>query len=552
MSTIQTESRLLAANTPGGAHRRLFVLVPEAGHTCTEWKPLLDRLRMDLPYSEWLLYDHHRRISSSRTISSAGADLAAAINEIYENHKPYDAVTLIGHGLGGILVRSAYLMGSGKVLGRYNTGKKEWSDYVDRIVLFSAFNRGFDPRRLGWKNLPIRAALLIPRFRLARDYMKGSSFIADLRISWIRHFRDLERSGGKEPTVIQLRGAKDKYLHAEDSADVDQFVQSTQEIVEGVGHADIFKFPKGQETERYLFLRRQILEAAGSPVSPHTDPPGVTKDVVFLVHGIRACNSQWPTRAARIIEQQYPNAIAVQAGYSYFSALNFAIPFMRRRQIRWMQDEYAYRFARHPGARFHFLGHSNGTYLLGRMLEKVPNVKFTRVTLVGSVLPEDFDWKNHLGERVDEYQNHRAASDLPVSLLCSLLRGFFMRDIGTAGFSGFLPGDTGHEVFYYKGGHGAALQDNENLRRIVHYTITGESMNYAASSETKIGLLPLGSRMMPYAAIPLIVLVVGAIIVAAQSLAFLWADNLRLSLTETTFLISTALFALVVFVLKVI
>ncbi len=148
------------------------------------------------------------------------------------------------------------------------------------------------------------------------------------------------------------------------------FPRAKQEVVHGVGHCDIYLLPPRPGTRGPL------------PLSPPVDCGSRWRRRVSLyrfgraaerycvsVHGIRASVSGWPKRAADIVSQNYQNTIPVLAGYSYFSALNFAIPFMRRRQIRWMQDQFAYRFAKHPGAKFYFLGHSNGTYLLGRLLE---------------------------------------------------------------------------------------------------------------------------------------------------------------------------------------
>jgi hypothetical protein len=40
----------------------------------------------------------------------------------------------------------------------------------------------------------------------------------------------------------------------------------------------------------------------------------------------------------------------------------------------------------------YFLGHSNGTYMLGRCLEKVPSMRFRRIYLAGSVLSKEYSW----------------------------------------------------------------------------------------------------------------------------------------------------------------
>ena len=546
----------------------LLVLVPAVGQTCDHWLGLRERLSQEpqLAGADWLLYNHNLRAFSSRTLWDAAVGLAAKIREFdeYEATRPsktYSQIILIGHGAGGLLVRMAYLIGAGAVDGK----PLPWSQKVSRLILFATLNRGFDPRRWGWLSFPIRGLLLMPWFRFGRSYMKGSSNIANLRISWINHFRQFENryaqataaaAGGPagsfpgalqdgsspasqplQPVVIQINGAHDRQLNPSDNADIDQFSRATQVTLQGVGRADVFH--GWQDEVRYTELRHQILTAQGDSLSPHTDASPEIKDVVFLVHGIRACNSDWPRRAAEILQRDFSKVIPITAGYSYFSALNFAVPFMRRLQIRWMQDEYSNQFAKYRNARFYFIGHSNGTYLLGRLLDRVPSVKFERVTLVGSVLPQSFDWESHLEKRVMDYRNHRAASDMPVGLLCSLLRGCFMSDIGTAGFNGFLPGDLRREVFYYKGGHGSALKDTKNLAELIRYTLLGGTPTYAVTPDLQPGVMSLLSRTMPY---------VPSAVVAALALAFYFGV---ITLTSTLLWVSGIVLVMLLLVLKV-
>jgi len=529
---FKTDVYEIVTKEPG----RLVVIVPAMGQNRLDWSPLVDRLKAEpeLAGADWVTYTHNLHFFSSRRLHDVAWGLAAKIQEMHDNIEPYKGITLIGHGVGGLLVRMAYL------IGLQDQGGQEWTRKVDRIILFATLNRGFDPKRWGWFSAPLRGLLLIPCFRTARSYMKGSSPIAELRISWIKRFRqfqqqeaavgaaagstmtsavesgaagspavrtgqDLSQRLWNQPTVIQVNCVHDTYLDEDDNADIDQFSRAKQVRLQGVGRKDTYRLPKGAEQERYASLRHLILTTEGTPDSPHTDP--TPRDIVFLVHGIRACSSGWPARAAAIVKRDHPGVIPVTAGYRYFSALNFALPFMRRMQIRWMQDEYSDRFAKYPNARFYFLGHSNGTYLLGRMLSRVPSARFERVTLAGSVLPEDFAWKRLAGTQVGEYQNHRSARDMPVGLLCNMLRGLMMRDIGTGGFGGFLQSDDNQEVYYYAGGHNAAIKTDDNLARLIHYTLTGETQQYSVSTNASHAVMGLASRLMPIVAILLVLAV---------------------------------------------
>lgn len=490
------------------------------GRKCAAWAPLIDKLKKEpgLEDADWLPWDHRQKWYSGGRVNNLASRLEARINEYYLAHGPFQHVTLIGHSLGGILVRKAYMIGSGCDAWVPHS-PTEWAANVDRIILMAAINRGFDPDYM-WYGRLLKGLLLFPGFRLARDYMVGSDVITDLRISWIRRFRAL---GDSQPTVIQIQGQADRLLRYDDSIDVEQFQRARVERIDATHH-NLPLLPPDVADDRYAVLKRHILSTQGTADSPNTEEE--IRDVVFLVHGIRASTSDWPHRAKTLIEKEYPKVLPVPAGYSYFSALQFAIPFLRRKQIRWMQNAYSYHFAKHRSARFHFIGHSFGTYLLGRSLEKIPSVQFHRVSLAGSVLPQQFNWQEHLGRRVTGgLRNHRADRDIPVALLCSLLRGLGMGDVGTAGSDGFLAVDPtcAREVFYYPGGHSAALSDDTALRALVDFAAKGED-GYPPLPQGDLGWFATASRalgkpMVAYSALAILLAVIGATALAIAALA---------------------------------
>ncbi|HSM81200.1 MAG TPA: hypothetical protein VLS96_05920 [Nodosilinea sp.] len=143
-----------------------------------------------------------------------------------------------------------------------------------------------------------------------------------------------------------------------------------------------------------------------------------------------------------------PLSSPLRSTYGYFSAFNFFFPWLRRQNIRWLQDKYSYRLALNPEAKFHFIGHSNGTYSLGESLKRVPAMQFGRIYLAGSVLPRDYPWQERFDlDQVGQLRNDRSCWDWPVGLLCSGLRGIGMTDIcwpwpgcGSGGWARALPG----------------------------------------------------------------------------------------------------------------
>jgi hypothetical protein len=288
-------------------------------------------------------------------------------------------------------------------------------------------------------------------------------------------------------------------------------------------HADVIAVdgvPEDYPGERYATLRNAIIGMV-APTNPSALPPaeqGVTA-VVFLLHGIRAGIGTWVSKLAGRLQTPDANVLVATPSYGYLSAYNFAIPFGHRRQLRWFADQYSYLLARHPTVPFHFVGHSNGTYLFGHSLRKVRALRFARVYLGGSVLPRDFDWLTIAGNgQVDSLVNVCATKDKPVGWLCSLLRGLGRDDVGTGGFDNFdvvAPGSA-KQFHSLVGGHGAALADSR-LDAVAAYVQNGVQPSWDQPPGSELHepgqVFGLVSRVAPY---------IAWLILAALGLAVWW------------------------------
>ncbi|HTK30702.1 MAG TPA: hypothetical protein VL332_01970 [Candidatus Saccharimonadaceae bacterium] len=93
----------------------------------------------------------------------------------------------------------------------------------------------------------------------------------------------------------------------------------------------------------------------------------------------------------------------------------------------------------------HVVAHSLGTYVMGRILRKWPDVRYERVVYVGSPLPRDF-WNEVIdSKRVGHVRNEVGKMDLVVRLTGVLTR--VMPGFGDAGWFGFsLPADRVHAL----------------------------------------------------------------------------------------------------------
>jgi pimeloyl-ACP methyl ester carboxylesterase len=479
--------------------RRLVVIATGINVRSKQWQPLLMQLLQEQEFadSEWLVYSHYgwwsvRTASKffTQSLETVALDLKAKIELAWiaamENGKPYDDVILIGHSLGGLLIRQAYLVAAG-AYPKTLESEINWVKKVSRFVLFASLNNGLESNNF---LLPIvNISSTTGWLSIIRDTVQGSDFITNLRISWIRYFANRSEP---EPVMIQILGTSDDTVKRTDSIDLQSFPNGVQLDIPDANHQDLY-YPKGKSVEALAewSLRYQLLKWAIVDYNPqnlnlvpdelqgtvNVDPGrrATQTTTVFIVHGIRDGNSGWATELKRQIElRTNKNVEVVCSTYGYFSAFNFFFPWLRKQNIRWFQNEYSYRFARNPKAAFHFIGHSNGTYILGESLKRVPAMQFERVYLAGSVLPREYPWNNCFDlNQISSLRNDRSCQDWPVGILCSGLHGIGMNDIGTGGFDGFDVDDIRKkEFFFHNGGHGKPLEQ-ANHGSILNFTLDG-------------------------------------------------------------------------------
>jgi pimeloyl-ACP methyl ester carboxylesterase len=513
--------------------KRLVIVATGLDGSPQKWQPLLARLREEEAFigSDWLIFHHcgfwnlrALRKYFTHSIATMALDLNAKV-EAYcvaaiDSGQPYDEIICMGHSFGGLIVRQAYLLSAGAYPGTA-TNTILWAEKVSRFVLLASTNRGFEPNHF--------LAFAIGGLPIFKDTVQGAAFITNLRISWIRYMSSLK---GQEPVMIQLLGTQDGVVKREDSIDLQQFPNGLQLDMPEANHDNLYR-PQGADAvsqeeweQRYKVLRWAILQcdpqqpaqipsALQQYITPAPTTSATATATVFIVHGIRDGNSGWASQLEAQIKQRAPGKCTVVCStYGYFSAFNFLFPWLRHQNIRWFQDQYSYRFALNPEAECYFIGHSNGTFILGESLKRVSAMKFKRIYLAGSVLPCEYPWQARFDlEQVKMLRNDRSCWDWPVGILCSGLRGLGMKDIGTGGFNGFhFDDDRTEEVYYYPGGHGEPLVQ-ENLSSILAFTLDGDRTHPANLLEltqisTKFQWI---SRAAPYVAPWLLLLVLSVL-----------------------------------------
>lgn len=452
---------------------RLIVLVPGIAGGIEGWQDLIDRLNTEaaLEGSHWVLWNHHKTVLSRASANALAITLRARIDQEWAARGPFDDLILVGHSLGGLLVREAYLLACGCDYALRQ--RSDWASRVSRIILFAAVNRGVDPRRSVSLRFASWLGRAVPAFRevLSWQLLRGSEFITNLRIQWIRQFAELAE---KAPVVVQLLGTRDELVTRDDSVDVEQFQNGFYIQVPDATHGNLFRLDCAEDPSgRYAIIRDAFVHER--PKNAENITITGPDKVVFVLHGIRADNRTWVQETIDTIKSRWPDVEAIGPQYPFVSALKFAIPMTRRRSLRWFQDAYSQALARNPRARFSFIGHSNGTYLLGESLRSIPGMQFDQAALIGSVLPADYDWDERVRrQQIQSIRVDGSCYDWPVGWLCSALRGIGMKDVGTGGFRGFTTfvSPNKREFFWYVGGHSAPLK-TDNLEALAQYAVTG-------------------------------------------------------------------------------
>jgi pimeloyl-ACP methyl ester carboxylesterase len=449
------------------------------------------------------------------------------------HQQPYEQIVLVGHSIGGLLVRSAYLIGQGKSI--RNEGdppaQHTWVERPARFVLLASINRGWampDRRRTGslWRPLLLRALEKLAGLRGARflpDCARDSVYVVNIRNHWIDLIRD-----GKDPDVVQLQGDEDDFISGEDCIDlqggrkflwrqvhntrhfnISLFSRETEQRIrdrakergrnQGVLEAvvrwalTVFLSEKTSSAQTYADRRARFLWALSvrrdqfERYNAYNEPPSdlSVQRVVMLVHGIRT-EGKWMREMGSLLESEakpLDNAHPVlnlrtrEVRYGFFPILRFLIPWTRRQMVHKFVRRYTDARAMFPRASFDVVAHSYGTYLVCQALKTYRSIRFENVVLAGSIVATDYDWserENH--QQVKRIRNYQADWDLVVASYPAayqkLMGNRLGEFIGSAGVNGFQ--DPSVDNVMLQGCHSVAVSEDTNRRLITRFLLDRE------------------------------------------------------------------------------
>ncbi len=488
--------------------------------------PDADLLRPDLPYSNMVC-----TIPAIDIVKS----IISAIDKAWQRRLKssegvsYEYVRVIGHSFGAVLARRVVLVANGTVSGFQCESEiaelmerpRAWSNKIDRLILIAGMIRGWEVssamgklQKLSWRIGNFIGEVFFNRKFTIFDVRRGAVFLIQTRLHWIK-FRDDPEFNDARYIVVQLLGTIDDIVSPEDNIDyiADKDNQFFNYItVPRSGHSSIVDMEynasalqnDGLEAklERGRFFQvaiagaqneiDRIKDTSSALLNNNVNfTDGAAKDVVFVIHGIRD-RGYWTKKIANAInslaQENHRSFSFITETYGYFGMAPFVLSWVRYRKVEWLMDVYANACARYPDANFHYVGHSNGTYLAAKALADYPACSFDHIVFAGSVVRTDYDWGSLMpkegtvnNEKKQEYKvqkvmNYVASADAVVALFPKGLQGIPIVDLGSAGHDGFEQHQSIANLYpvkFVKGGHSAGIVESQ-WNEIAKFVVEGK------------------------------------------------------------------------------
>ena len=425
---------------------------------------------------------------------------------------------------------------------------RSWADKIRRLVLLAGMNRGWTVSSamdwlttIKWSLGQLFGETVMTALRRRKPIIfairKGAPFLVQTRLQWLA-LMDPDYGRRPELIAVQLLGTQDDFVAPDDNVDyaVDLFGEPQTYFyieVANSDHGSLVDMAKAgpAETTHIRAERREKFALAltagrdqladqsipreqmadNLPAKPTFD----VTDVVFVIHGIRD-KGFWTQKIARNIKREAAKANQEEAlafarakaagspeqaskmekpkerkfescteSYGYYAMLPFVLKSVRQRKVEWLMDRFAEARARYPRATFHYVGHSNGTYLAAQALLDCPAVRFKHIVFAGSVVRRNYNWLDLIRppenaapewqQRVEQVLNYVATKDWVVALFPKGMQPWRYFNLGSAGHDGFNEATEGgpvHNVNYIVGNHGAGHEE-PHWKDIARFIVSG-------------------------------------------------------------------------------
>lgn len=545
-----------------GTSQHLVVLVHGYDGTPRLLNDVVTEIRKAYPNADLLRPLYQQGQTHNEDPFQVASELETRINEYEQrrqrNGQAYEKIILIGYSMGALLIRKAYVYGKGSEEDRPgwrdHTQPNPWTGLVERIILLAGINRGWSlnerPSHRSMVVFQVERLLSVfvrwlPIGRMIKAIERGSPFVANLRLQWIRL---AQRNPAAMAPVVQLLGTVDTRVTMQDDADLFVHQDFIFIPVDSATHSSLIRFERGTLGER---CRNRFVQALTADIqtlrSEYEEAMNATREsvqsrdkhIVFVAHGIRDVGGWASDLADRIrqmaVQRNMEKVHVVPYRYKYFSFSGFLlsrlIPRVRLAHVRDFMDRYTQEIARcpHPDSKVSFIGHSNGTYILANALKEYEAIRVHRASFAGSVVPRHYPWNTIIRDerRLDALRNDIAAGDYAVAIFPKMFEQLHWSDVGSGGYDGFIDSAANElEGRYYEGAHHAAISPR-NFESLARFILTGEVVREPALmiTEQKPTWLFLASKVATFTALA-VLLIIGWIIVAG----FAWNPIVGLGL----------------------
>jgi pimeloyl-ACP methyl ester carboxylesterase len=473
----------------------------------------------------------------------------------------YEKIILVGHSMGAVLVRKIWALAHGALPDAtvQKTEARWWAHKIERIILLAAVNRGWmvssaqEPTTrllwtlgMAWGHF---CRYILRKEPLILNFRRGAPFLTVVRLQCLA----VERGLDKRPVTVQLIGTDDNFVAPTDNLDLATGKNFYYLEVANATHEGVVELTDaGDPHGAYQRFRSALMDDDESLKEKSLAPEDVfdgvdeiddfesgtlpeknleVKHVVFVIHGIRD-RGFWTRRIARKIRSaanaKGERCRAVTSTYGFFPMGPFLLPWVRRGKVEWLLDQYVTAKSLYPEARFSYVGHSNGTYLLAKALELCRPLVFEEgVVFAGSVVRRNFEWEKYVPHRVSRMINYVASADWVVAIFPYGLERLRLQDVGGAGHVGFTYEKKGKvtNVHYAKGSHSAALAP-DRWQEMADFVLEGHKPTNPIPGVEQDTLNVWRGRLAPVILIVITVIVLGfaALMLAAiGKLGGIWA-----------------------------
>jgi len=197
------------------------------------------------------------------------------------------------------------------------------------------------------------------------------------------------------------------------------------------------------------------------------------KRLVISLHGIRT-RGEWQKKFCPYISElgwkYYP------LDYGYFFAAQLLNPFSHGSKVLWFRNEINRICEENGGVTPSIVVHSFGSLILGKAIQKYPDLKFDKIVLTGSIMSRCFPWKSaYEKEQFTHVLNIIGKKDI-----WSKIAHYVVDGGGKSGAAGFYEEsliEQVEEYSYDQFGHGDAHFSDVFTSRVIPFLESSNSIS---------------------------------------------------------------------------